>query len=73
MNAKVSIVCYKQKTLKNGEHPIMIRVTKNGKRKYKSLGNMENKELIEDKYGEFLMYGLSTGNDWEKRGKEGKN
>jgi hypothetical protein len=38
MNATVSIIFYRQKTLKNGEHPIMIRVTKNGKRKYKSLG-----------------------------------
>jgi site-specific recombinase XerD len=38
MNAKVSIVCYKQKTLKNGEHPIMLRVAKDGKRKLKSLG-----------------------------------
>jgi len=38
MNAVVNIVCYKQKTLKNGEHPLMIRVTKNRKVKYKSLG-----------------------------------
>ena len=38
MNAIVNIVCYKQKTLKNGEHPLMIRVTKNRKVKYKSLG-----------------------------------
>jgi hypothetical protein len=38
MNATVSIVCYKQKTLKNGEHPLMIRVSKGGKKKYKSLG-----------------------------------
>jgi site-specific recombinase XerD len=38
MNAKVSIVCYRQKTLRNGEHPLMIRVAKNGKRKLKSLG-----------------------------------
>jgi len=38
MNATVNIVCYKQKRLKNGEHPLMVRVTKNGKRKYKSLG-----------------------------------
>ena len=38
MNATVNIICYKQKTLKNGHHPLMIRVTKNGKRKYKSLG-----------------------------------
>jgi site-specific recombinase XerD len=38
MNATVNILCYKQKTLANGEHPLMIRVTKDGKRKYKSLG-----------------------------------
>ena len=38
MKAIVNIVCYKQKTLKNGEHPLMIRVTKNRKVKYKSLG-----------------------------------
>ena len=31
-------MCYRQKTLKNGENPLMIRVTKNRKRKYKSLG-----------------------------------
>ena len=24
MNAVVKIICYKQKTLKNGEHPIII-------------------------------------------------
>ena len=38
MNATVNIICYKQKTLKNGEHPLMIRVCKGGKKKYKSLG-----------------------------------
>ena len=38
MNATVNIICYKQKTLSNGEHPLMLRITKNGKRKYKSLG-----------------------------------
>lgn len=38
MNATVNAVCYKSKTLRNGEHPIMLRVTKNGKRKYISLG-----------------------------------
>ena len=36
MNAICSVL--QAKTLKNGEHPLMIRVTKNGKRKYKSLG-----------------------------------
>ena len=38
MNATVNILCYRQKTLKNGNHPLMIRVTKNKKVKYKSLG-----------------------------------
>ena len=38
MNATVNIICYKQKTLRNGQHPLMIRITKNGKIKYKSLG-----------------------------------
>ena len=38
MNATVNIVCYKSKTLSNGEHPLMIRVAKNSKTKFKSLG-----------------------------------
>jgi len=38
MNATINIICYKQKTLANGEHPIMIRVCKDGKKKYKSIG-----------------------------------
>ena len=38
MNATVNIVCYRYKTLKNGQHPLMIRVSKNGKKKYKSIG-----------------------------------
>lgn len=38
MNAKVEIICYKSKTLANGEHPLMIKITKNKKRKYLSLG-----------------------------------
>ena len=38
MNASVSIVCYKSKTLSNGESPLMLQISKNGKRKYKSLG-----------------------------------
>lgn len=38
MNAIVNIVCYKWKELANGEHPLMICVCKEGKRKYKSLG-----------------------------------
>ena len=38
MNITANIVCYKSKTLSNGEHPLMIRVCKDGKKKYKSLG-----------------------------------
>ncbi|NDV47924.1 hypothetical protein D0T49_12805 [Paludibacter sp. 221] len=38
MNATISITCYKSKNLTNGEHPLMIRICKDGKKKYKSLG-----------------------------------
>ena len=38
MNASISVVCYKSKTLSNGENPIMLQVSMNGKRKYQSLG-----------------------------------
>lgn len=34
----VNILCYKSKTLANGENPLMIRVCKDGKKKYQSLG-----------------------------------
>jgi integrase len=34
----VCVILYKSKTLKNGEHPIMLRVCKNRDRKYISLG-----------------------------------
>ena len=34
MKATVNVLCYKSKTLKNGEHPLMICVCKGGKRKY---------------------------------------
>ncbi|MBB4037438.1 integrase [Dysgonomonas hofstadii] len=38
MNATVNVVLFKSKTLSNGEHPLMIRVCKDNKKKYKSLG-----------------------------------
>lgn len=38
MNAIVSVICYKIRPLKNGEYPLMVRITKNGKRKYQNLG-----------------------------------
>ena len=37
MDPKVAVILYKSKVLKNGEHPIMVRVNKKG-RKYVSLG-----------------------------------
>lgn len=38
MKATVNVLCYRSKTLSNGEHPLMICVCKEGKRKYVSLG-----------------------------------
>ena len=38
MNASISVICYKSKTLANGEHPLMIRIAKSGKKTYRSLG-----------------------------------
>ena len=38
MNTSVSVVYYTSKTLKNGNHPLMLRVTQNRKPKYVSLG-----------------------------------
>ena len=36
--ATITALLYTSKTLANGEHPVMIRVCYNGKRKYKSTG-----------------------------------
>ena len=38
MEASISVVCYKHKTLANGENPLMLRIAKDGKRTMKSLG-----------------------------------
>ena len=38
MNAKISVICYKSKILSNGEAPLMVKITKNGKRSLKTLG-----------------------------------
>lgn len=48
MNATVLVVCYKSKTLSNGEHPLMLRITKNRKTSYKSL-----KVSVNAKYWDF--------------------
>lgn len=38
MSTTVSIVCYKWKTLSNGEHPLMLCISKDRQRKYQSIG-----------------------------------
>lgn len=38
MDTSISIIYYKYKTLSNGEHPLMLRIYKNGKRKLESIG-----------------------------------
>jgi integrase len=52
MNASISVICYKSKTLSNGENPLMVRISKNGKRKYQSLGisvNQVHWDFIKEK------------------------
>lgn len=38
MSETIKVLCYKSKTLSNGEHPLMLCVCKDNKRKYQSLG-----------------------------------
>ena len=38
MATTINVLCYKYKTLSNGEHPIMVRICKDGKKKYVSVG-----------------------------------
>ncbi len=45
MNTSISVVCYKSKTLANGENPLMLQICKDRKRKYKSLGLSVNKKF----------------------------
>lgn len=42
MKTTVNALCYKSKTLKNGEHPLMVCVCKDRKRKYISIGMSVN-------------------------------
>lgn len=37
-NATIRVLLFRSKTLANGEHPLMLVITKNGKRKYQALG-----------------------------------
>ena len=38
MSETVKVLCYKSKTLSSGKHPLMVRVCKDGKKKYQSIG-----------------------------------
>lgn len=38
MGTTINVVCYKSKVLKNNESPLMVRICKDGKRKYESIG-----------------------------------
>lgn len=38
MNATVNVLLFKSKTLADGSHPLMIRICKDNKKKYRSLG-----------------------------------
>jgi site-specific recombinase XerD len=49
MNASISVVCYKSKTLANGENPLLLQVSKDGKRKYKSIGLSVNQKFWDSK------------------------
>ena len=44
MSTTVNVICYKSKVLSNNESPLMLRVTKDRKRKYVSLGISVNPE-----------------------------
>lgn len=38
MSETVKVLYYKSKTLSDGKHPLMVRVCKDGKKKYQSIG-----------------------------------
>lgn len=41
VSATVTVICYKWKTLANGENPLMLRVTKDRKSQYQSLDTIK--------------------------------
>lgn len=45
MSKTIKVLCYKSKTLSNGEHPLMLCVCKDRKRKFQSLGISIKAEL----------------------------
>jgi site-specific recombinase XerD len=52
MNTSVKVILYTSKTLSSGEHPVMLRVIKDRKPKYISVGISSTKELWDEKEGE---------------------
>lgn len=50
MNTSVSVVYHTSKTLKNGNHPLMLRVTQNRKSQYVSLGILISPEHWDECY-----------------------
>lgn len=46
MSETIKVLCYKPKTLSNGEHPLMLCICKDRKRKYQSLGISIRKALF---------------------------
>ena len=45
MSETIKMLCYKSKTLSNGEHPLMLCVCKDRKRQFQSLGISIKAEL----------------------------
>ncbi len=45
MSTTIDVICYKSKVLKNNENPLMLRVTKDRKRRYLSLGISVNPQF----------------------------
>lgn len=52
MSETVKVVYYTSKTLKDGSHPLMLRVSKDGKKKYQSLGVSVHPDHWDFKNGE---------------------
>ena len=65
MSTTISIICYKSKTLSNGEHPLMIRICKDSKTKYQSLGisvKPEHWDFQKNKPNAFIAVSLFGSN-----------
>lgn len=45
MGTTINVVCYKSKVLKNNESPLMVRICKDRKVKYESIGISAQSEI----------------------------